>query len=105
MTFEEIVRDYLVALHNYIDTATSTGQTTAELSYRPILDSFLRRIAQLYCPDVDIIFEPKSQGHAGRPDWRIYSKNDFGLYGFVEAKGLDPHSPISIEPHRKQIEK
>lgn len=105
MSFEETVREYLVSLHDYIDSATATGETTPELSYRPVLDSFLRTVSRLYCPDVEIIFEPKAQGHAGRPDWRLYNSEDLGLYGFVEAKGLDPRNPINVEPHRDQIAK
>jgi hypothetical protein len=103
MSFESLVRDYLTSMHEYIDAAAATREVTPELSYRPVLDTFLRKISRLYCPDADIIFEPKLQGHAGRPDWRIYNNADFGLYGFVEAKGLDPRNPINIEPHREQI--
>lgn len=105
MSFEDTVREYLVSLHEYVETTAATGETTAELSYRPVLDAFIRRVSQLYCPDVDVIFEPKAQGHAGRPDWRIYNTTDLGLYGFVEAKGLDPNNPINIAPHREQIAK
>lgn len=105
MSLERTVRDYLASLYDYIDSVASTGETTPELSYRPVLDAFLRKVSRHYCPDVDIIFEPKAQGHAGRPDWRLYNANDLGLYGFVEAKGLDPCNPIAIEPHQKQIAK
>ena len=105
MTFEDTVREYLVAVHQYVQTTAATGETTAELSYRPVLDAFIRKLSKLYCPDVDVIFEPKAQRHAGRPDWRLYNKSDLGLYGFVEAKGLDPINPINIRPHREQIER
>ncbi|HAR96741.1 MAG TPA: hypothetical protein DCR97_12390, partial [Deltaproteobacteria bacterium] len=103
MNFEQTVREYLISLHDYIDSAAATGEMTPELSYRPVLDSFLRRLSCLYCPDVDVIFEPRAQGHAGRPDWRLYNRVDLGLYGFVEAKGLDPQRFINVEPHREQI--
>jgi hypothetical protein len=105
MSFEDTVREYLASLHDYVETAATTGETTAELFYRPVLDAFIRKVSQLYCPDVDVIFEPKAQGHAGRPDWRLYNTTDLGLYGFVEAKGLDPNNPINIAPHREQIAK
>lgn len=105
LSFEKIVREYLISLHDYLESTVASGETTPELSYRPVLDVFIRSISQLYCHDADIIFEPKSQGHAGRPDWRIYNTKDFGLYGFVEAKGLDPRNSINTEPYRAQLAK
>lgn len=65
MSFEVIVKEYLKSLHEYVKTTAATGQTTAELSYRPVLDLFIRNISLLYSNDVDVIFEPKAQGHAG----------------------------------------
>lgn len=105
MTYEEVVRQYLDDLYDYVQTAWTTKETTPELSYRPVLDRFLRDVASLYTPDIDIIFEPKRQGQSGRPDWRLYNKNDLGLYGFVEAKALDPENPINVEPYMKQVNK
>lgn len=105
MSFEVTVRDYLASLYRYVETTAATGEATAELSYRPVLDSFIRRLSRLYSPDVDVIFEPKAQGHAGRPDWRLYNSANLGLYGFVEAKGLDPINPINIAPYKEQIAK
>jgi len=103
MSYETTVRKYLNNLDEYIRRGSETGETTAELSYRPVLDAFLREVSKLYSPNADIIFEPKLQGHAGRPDWRIYNADDLGLYGFVEAKALDPTRPIPIAPYMNQI--
>jgi hypothetical protein len=75
------------------------------LSYRPILDDFLRNIALYISRDIEIIFEPKNQGKFGRPDWRFYNANDFGVYGYVEAKALNIALNISIEDHKEQIDK
>jgi len=103
MSYEEVVRRYLDDLHEYVHAAITTLETTPELSYRPVLDRFLRDVAVLYSEDVDVIFEPKRQGQSGRPDWRLYNKENLGLYGFVEAKALDSEHPINIEPFMNQI--
>jgi len=103
MSYEDTVRRYLNDLHGYVRAARATGEATAELSYRPLLDTFLREISRFYSPNVDIIFEPKLQGQAGRPDWRLYNTEDLGLYGFVEAKALDPERPINVESYMQQI--
>jgi hypothetical protein len=105
MSYEDIVRQYLSDLYECVRAALTTGEATPELSYRPVLDGFLREVSSLYSPNVDIIFEPKLQGHAGRPDWRIYNTNDLGLYGFVEAKALDLERPINVNLFMKQITK
>lgn len=103
MSYENIVRQYLSELREYIRVARTTGEATPELSYRPVLDRFLRTVSELYSPNVDVIFEPKLQGQSGRPDWRIYNTEDLGLYGFVEAKALDPDRPIIIDSFIEQI--
>lgn len=105
MSYEDTVRRYLQNLRQYVDAAMATGETTPELSYRPVLDGFLREVSRLYSPNADIIFEPKLQGHAGRPDWRIYNTDDLGLYGFVEAKALDPSHSINVGVHMEQVSK
>lgn len=105
MSIDDAINQYLEKLSVYIDRAQATGETTPELSYRPVLDGFLRMVAGLYSPKVDIIFEPKMQGHAGRPDWRIYNTENYGLYGFVEAKALDPTRQINISQYIDQITK
>lgn len=105
MSYIDAVRQYLNEIHKYIHTTLATGEATPELSYRPILDGFLRTISELYSPNIDIIFEPKLQGHAGHPDWRIYNTEDLGLYGFVEAKAFDPERIINVEPYMQQITK
>lgn len=105
MGYEETVRNYLDRLDSYIRAPLATGEATPELSYRPVLDGFIREISALYSRDVEVIFEPKCQGHAGRPDWRLYNKSDMGLYGYVEAKALDQSNPINISPHMEQLTK
>lgn len=105
MSFENAVRQYLQEVDVYVNTAWATGETTPELSYRPVLDRFLRNVSQLYSPNIELIFEPKRQGQAGHPDWRIYNTVDLGLYGYVEAKAFDPESQINIAPYMAQITK
>jgi hypothetical protein len=105
MSYQDTVQVYLGELAESIAVAHNTGETTPELSYRPVLDRFIRNLAAFYSREADIIFEPKQQGHVGRPDWRIYNTNSLGLYGFVEAKALDPEHTIQIEEYRAQVSK
>lgn len=105
MSFENAVRQYLQEVDVYVNSALATGETTPELSYRPVLDRFLRDVSQLYSPNIEFIFEPKRQGQAGHPDWRVYNTVDLGLYGYVEAKAFDPESQINIAPYMAQITK
>ena len=104
--YESIVRKYLEALQKEYQAAERGGQHTAELSYRPVLDMFIRNLAGEFNKEdsCDIILEPKNQGTAGRPDWRIPDKNTLGIYGYIEAKGLS-EEPFDIKPYKEQIEK
>ena len=106
MPYESIVRKYLEALQKEYQAAERGGQHTAELSYRPVLDMFIRNLAGEFNKEdsCDIILEPKNQGTAGRPDWRIHDKNTLGIYGYIEAKGLS-EEPFDIKPYKEQIEK
>ncbi len=106
MSYESIVRKYLGALQKEYKAAERGGQHTAELSYRPVLDMFIRDLAGEFNKEdsCDIVLEPKNQGTAGRPDWRIHDKNTLGIYGYIEAKGLSKE-PFDIKPYKEQIEK
>lgn len=106
MSYESIVRKYLEALQKEYKAAERGGQHTAELSYRPVLDMFIRNLAGEFNKEdsCGIVLEPKNQGTAGRPDWRIHDKNTLGIYGYIEAKGLS-EEPFDIKPYREQIEK
>ncbi|MCH5280545.1 MAG: N-6 DNA methylase [Lachnospiraceae bacterium] len=106
MSYESIIRKYLEALQNEYKAAERGGQHTAELSYRPVLDMFIRNLAREFNKEdsCDIVLEPKNQGTAGRPDWRIHDKNTLGIYGYIEAKGFS-EEPFDIRPYEKQIEK
>lgn len=106
MSYESIVRKYLEALQKEYRAAERGGQHTAELSYRPVLDMFIRNLAGEFNKEdsCDIVLEPKNQGTAGRPDWRIHDKNTLGIYGYIEAKGLS-EEPFDIKPYKEQIEK
>jgi hypothetical protein len=105
MSFGTIAKHYLASLYKERQKALATNESTPELSYRPILDTFFRNIAKLISLEIEIIFEPKRQGSVGRPDWRFYNSSDFGVYGYVEAKELSLHREISIDSYAKQIEK
>ncbi len=105
MSFESLARQYLTDLQREVNQALITGAFTPELSYRPGLDAFFRRMAGLIDPEIELVFEPKKQAKAGRPDWRFYNSSTLGIYGYAEAKGLNPDSDIAIETHRGQVDK
>ena len=106
MSYNSIIRKYLDELQKLFETAVRSGQMTDELSYRPVLDALFRELAREILPKehLDIIFEPKNQGHAGRPDWRIHDSASMGIYGYIEAKGLTT-TQFDIAPYEKQIER
>lgn len=106
MSYNSIIRKYLGELQKLFETAVRSGQMTDELSYRPVLDALFKELAREILPKehLDIIFEPKNQGHAGRPDWRIHDSASMGIYGYIEAKGLTT-TQFDIAPYEKQIER
>lgn len=103
--FDSIVSAYLDDLRNEVEKAEAAGESTPELSYRPTLDRFLKAIASLIDPDVEVIFEPRSQGKSGRPDWRFYDSKSLGLYGFTEAKALSLGAELDLSEFSSQIGK
>lgn len=105
MSIGPILRRYVNDLLRALAAASATGEYTDELSYRPALDRFFGELMALLAPTADKVFEPKRQARAGRPDWRFHDKDTLGVYGYVEAKGLDPREPMRTDPHRKQIER
>ncbi|MGI9059529.1 MAG: type ISP restriction/modification enzyme [Ktedonobacteraceae bacterium] len=105
MSFETIAKQYLSELQKEVNQARITGAFTPELSYRPRLDDFLRKIARLIDPEIELVFEPKLQAKAGRPDWRFHNSATFGIYGYAEAKGLNPNDTIAINTHQEQVDK
>lgn len=105
MSIRAIVGRYVDDLRRALAVASATGEYTEELSYRPALDRFFGELMALLAPTAEKVFEPKRQARAGRPDWRFHDKDTLGVYGYVEAKGLDPREPMRTDPHRKQIER
>lgn len=103
--FDSIVSTYLDDLRREVEKAEAAGESTPELSYRPTLDRFLRAIANLIDSNVEVIFEPRSQGKSGRPDWRFYDSKSLGLYGFTEAKPLSLGSELDLAEFDNQIGK
>jgi hypothetical protein len=103
--FHSIVIAYLADLRREIEKAEAAGESTPELSYRPILDSFLKNVANQIDPAIEVIFEPRSQGKSGRPDWRFYDSKSLGLYGFTEAKATSLVSELDPAQFADQIAK
>ena len=106
MAYEATVRKYLRDIQEKYNDAVSSGQYTAELSFRVPLDTFFKGLAHDLNPsaNVSVILEPRNQGRVGRPDWRIHDSNSLGIFGYVEAKG-PIEVPIDTTPYEKQINK
>lgn len=106
MTFQSVSRQYLANLENAFKTGEQSGETTPELSFRPAIDIFFRDlIGEIDNESIDIIFEPKKQRHAGRPDWRFYHRHNLGVFGFIEAKALDTASLLKDKGFLEQIKR
>lgn len=82
-----------------------SGHGTPELTYRPKIDDFLQKVAAAYAPDAEIVHEPSSQLQKGRPDWLSHHRQSKGVYGYVEAKDLDPKKTLDWKRHQKQIDR
>lgn len=106
MSYASIMKTYLKTLQEQYKNAESSGQYTAELSYRMPLDAMERALAKEFNPDedIDVILEPATQGRVGRPDWRIHNKVTMGIYGYIEGKGLST-APFDTKPYAEQIKK
>jgi hypothetical protein len=105
MKFTQVIDNYLDKLSKEHETALSSGQFTAELSYRNSLHSFFEEFISIINTDIRMISEPKNQNKAGRPDWRFHDNKSMGVYGFIEAKGLSLDEEINPKKHEKQIKK
>lgn len=106
MSYISIVKKYLTNLQKEYQAAVMGGQHTAELSYRPVLDTLFRELAkELNGSDsMTIVLEPKNQARMGRPDWRIHDGRTLGVYGYIEGKGLSINR-FDTSPYQEQIDK
>jgi type I restriction-modification system DNA methylase subunit len=106
VSYNSVVRHYLSDLKREYESATRGGQHTAELSYRPVLDTLFHGLAAELnnTGNVDIVLEPRNQGRVGRPDWRIHDSITLGIYGYIEAKGLTVE-PFDTTPYQNQFDR
>lgn len=106
MSYASVIRRYLTDLQREYNSAVRGGQHTAELSYRPVLDTMFHGLARELNPDrsIDIVLEPRNQGRVGRPDWRFHDSVSLGIYGYVEAKGLTL-APFDTTPYQEQFDR
>lgn len=106
MKFNDIVDKYLTELQSEYKKAKKNKQHTVELSFRPVLDRLLRSLATYYGGrnPPDVVLEPRNQNKAGRPDWLILDQHNLGVYGYVEAKGIEP-TRFDIEHYREQVDR
>lgn len=100
-----IITDYLSRLSVAYATALSTGNATPELSFRPVLNSFFDEVKGLFGKDIQSIFEPRTQGKYGRPDWMFSNANTMGVYGYVEAKGFNPDKVLDSKDYEGQVKR
>jgi hypothetical protein len=105
MTFKQIAHAYFDELKKEVAVGESSGEATAELSYRTSLDNFFKNISRQINPSIATIPEPRNQNRLGRPDWRFHDTESMGIYGYAEAKGLDQVNSINIGQYRPQVER
>lgn len=105
MSFRIKTENYLRELGEHYREAQRTDQMTGELSYRPLLNGYFVSVSAEFGEDIANVYEPRQQARAGRPDWRFYDRRTLGIYGYIEAKALNPENEIRIEDHIEQIQK
>lgn len=105
MTFQQIAEQYFKELKKEFSVGTATKEATDELSYRMSLDGFFKNVAESIDKKIDRIHEPKNQGKLGRPDWRFHNSDSMGVYGYVEAKGIDQKKEIKVSDYEGQVER
>lgn len=105
MSFENISRLYLNKVGELLRSEGYQNEATPELSYRPALNEYLENISVHFNPRVETIFEPRTQSRSGRPDWRFHDREHLGIYGYIEAKGLDTRLQIIPENYQSQVQK
>lgn len=103
--YQSILDNYFKALKAFYQNENLASFATAELSFRPFLDSFFVDLTRLIDPSIQRVFEPCNQGKSGRPDWVFTDSSTMGIYGYVEAKGFSPQANINIEEYLSQVSK
>ncbi|MCL2410885.1 MAG: N-6 DNA methylase, partial [Treponema sp.] len=104
MSYQAIITRYLNALQREYNNSLSGNQHTAELSFRSPLDVLFKELADELSrsTDITVVLEPRNQSRMGRPDWLIYDSSTFGVYGYIEAKGLET-TPFDFRRHEEQF--
>lgn len=100
-----IISEYIANLSNDYQTAVTTGNATPELSFRPALDGFFVNAMKIFGKDIQRIFEPRTQGKYGRPDWMFSNAKTMGIYGYVEAKGFNPNATLNPKDYENQVKR
>lgn len=100
-----IISEYIANLSNDYQTAVITGSATPELSFRPALDGFFVNAMKIFGKDIQRIFEPRTQGKYGRPDWMFSNAKTMGIYGYVEAKEFNPNAILNPKDYESQVKR
>ena len=104
MSYQTIMQRYLRDLQQDYNDSLAAHQHTAELSFRPPLNTLFKELATELngSPDIVVILKPRNQARMGRPDWRIHDRTTLGVYGYIEAKGLTEDA-FDIVSHEEQF--
>lgn len=104
---KKILNEYLDQLSKDYLTAQASKNATPELSFRVALGNFLGELAKFYGngDKIGCIHEPKKQEKYGRPDWMFFNKESMGIYGYIEAKGLNPKSRLIAKEYEDQVKR
>lgn len=102
---ENIISQYIAEIVEIYQRGSMSGSITAELSFRPALDAFLKKVSGLFDDQIGRVFEPSNQGLYGRPDWLFYNTQNMGIFGYVEAKPFSPDHTLEAQSYGAQIKK
>lgn len=95
MPLKQLISEYVNSFQRELAEAEKSGEYTPELSYRPVTHSFLKDLTIKLAKDVAVLFEPRQQGRAGRPDWRLYDSKTLAVYAYGEAKPFNPRQQLT----------
>jgi len=104
VSYQAIIKRYVRNLQKDYNDSIVGNQHTAEMSFRPRLDTLFRELAVELSgnPDIVVVFEPRNQARMGHPDWRFHDRSTLGVFGYIEAKGLTT-ATLDVASHEEQI--
>ncbi len=101
----DLLDDYLRKFNGELKAAARTGEYTVELSYRPVTHEFLKCFLKTISSSCSLVFEPRQQAGAGRPDWRLYNSKSLAVYAYGEAKPFNSSKPLTSGDYDEQLKR